>query len=147
MQGEAMAKETIRVLVIEDEPIAQRVLLQMLEKRGCTADLANNAKTALKMAEFSYHLIFLDYGLTKTTESDMDGIEVAKQIRHWEKSKEIRQRPIIMVSGFQEDEDTKMKWKEAGIDAYYTKPLSPNSLDEILQKYVIARLATSELVL
>ena len=131
-----MRKETIRILIIEDEPIAQKVLQGMLEKKACAVDIASNSKEALAIAEYSYHLIFIDCGLPKIDGIDMDGYELTRQIRQREKDKVIPPRPIVMLTAFSKDEDTVMKCKSAGIDAYYTKPLNPLDLEVILQKYI-----------
>lgn len=136
-----MNRETIRVLIIEDEPIAQKVLKGMLEKKGCATDVASNCKEALRFSEFCYQLIIIDCGLPKMEGIDMDGYELAKQIRQREKEKGITPRPIVMLSAFSREEDTDERCDQAGIDDYYIKPLSPTDLDYILQKYVIDNLS------
>ena len=63
---------------------------------------------------------------------NMDGIEVCQNIRSEEELKNI---PIIMLSGFASKEDIE-RGLEAGADDYFTKPFEPSVLREIVKKYL-----------
>lgn len=71
-----LGNKCFKVLVVEDNKIAQRYTSAMLEHLDCIVDLAETGTQALNMADDSYDLIFMDIGLP-----DMSGIDVAKKIR------------------------------------------------------------------
>ncbi len=142
-----MFEETIRILVIGNEIFSHLSLVEKLEKKGCALDLVKSSKNALIMAEYSYHLIFIEYELSKVKEININGIELAKKIRQWEKINNVPRRPSIMVYGSQKDNKTEIGWKEVGIDACYKKPLNLEDVDTILAEYIKVGLITEREIL
>lgn len=79
-----------KVLVVEDNPIAQKVALTLLSSMNCQVDVADSGQVALKQIKSNrYDLIFMDIGLG----GGADGYEVTQQIRSLEKDKE--HTPIV----------------------------------------------------
>jgi signal transduction histidine kinase/CheY-like chemotaxis protein/streptogramin lyase len=73
-------QSAIRVLVVEDNAINQRVSVRMLEKLGCRVDVAANGREAVTMTEMlPYDLVFMDCEMP-----EMDGFEAARLIRRRE---------------------------------------------------------------
>jgi CheY-like chemotaxis protein len=116
-----------RVLLVEDEFIAQKVGMGILTKLNCETDLAVNGKEALEKADNDYHLILMDMGLP-----DMTGAEVIAQIRQQKKNHSI---PIIVLTAYS-DEETVNRCKAAGADATYFKPINQETFQKILTQYV-----------
>jgi two-component system KDP operon response regulator KdpE len=118
-------KDTLKVLLIEDEPQMRRFLRASLAAPGFTLVEAGTGADGLSMAtEHNPDLILLDLGLP-----DMDGLEVTKRLREWTKT------PIVVLSARHQDED-KVAALDAGADDYLTKPFS---LPELLARIRVAR--------
>ena len=106
-----------RVLVVDDDPVTQRMLERLLGERGfevSTAASADEARTRLE--ETPVDLLLLDLGLP-----DEDGIALCRQIRaRW-------LMPVIMITARAEREE-KIRGLEVGADDYVTKPFDPDEL-------------------
>jgi two-component system phosphate regulon response regulator PhoB len=112
--------KTINILVVEDEEPISLLIKYNLEKEGFNIHQAFDGAEALDKAdEIVPDLILLDWMLP-----EMNGIEVAKEIRSFEFTKKI---PIIMLTARSQEED-KLKGFEVGADDYITKPFSPKEL-------------------
>jgi PAS domain S-box-containing protein len=73
-------RSAIRVLVVEDNVINQKVAVRMLEKFGCCVDLAANGQEAVELTErLPYDLVFMDCEMP-----EMDGFEATRIIRRRE---------------------------------------------------------------
>lgn len=119
-----------QVLLVEDEPIVQKVHKRILEKLGCKVDLAINADQALEKARNDYDLIFMDVGLP----GDKSGIDVVSEIRANELGR--KDIPIVVLTGYT-DEVIKDKCLAAKANEVYTKPIHMEKLNKILEQYVI----------
>jgi two-component system phosphate regulon response regulator PhoB len=108
------------ILVVEDEPIAQKLISVNLERAGHRVTRAGSvpeAKAAIR--EVLPDMIVLDWVLP-----EMTGVNFARQLRAGERTRDI---PIIMLTG-RSDEADKVMGLEAGADDYITKPFSPREL-------------------
>lgn len=117
------------VLLVEDEPITQKVHTVMLQKLGCKVDLAANGKQALELCTNHYDIILLDCGLP-----DIDGFELDKRLRQKEQALGINQRPHIMLTAFN-FETLEEEYKTASINDYAIKPVAYNKLQSLIQKW------------
>ena len=112
-----MSKESIRVLVVDDEPRYIRAIRTTLQPSGYAVFSAPDGQTAIQFAtDQEPDLILLDIRLP-----DLSGYEVCRQIR------EFSTVPIIMLTALAETDD-KIKGLEAGADDYVTKPFSAGEL-------------------
>jgi PAS domain S-box-containing protein len=109
----------MRVLVVDDEEIAAEHARIVLDEAGIKADTCLDGKTALHMLEVQhtkhepYNLVLLDWKMP-----DMDGVEVAKEIRKLYS----RETTIIILTSFNWDEimDDAL---HVGVDSFLAKPL------------------------
>ncbi len=117
-----------RILLVEDQPIIQRVHSIFLKKMGYQVDIAINGKQTLEMClSNTYNLIILDAGLP-----DMQGVEVGKRIRILEKNNKADRRPILLLSAY--PANNLKKWcQEAEIDNFSTKPILYKDLNIMLE--------------
>ncbi len=121
---------TFRVLIVEDNPIAQTVAKAILNQLHCDTDLADTGKKAVELwKKGQYDLIFMDIGLP-----DMDGYEVTHQIRLYELTQKTHS-PIIALTAHAGDEN-KQRCIEAGMNAVLTKPLTAQSCTDILDAFI-----------
>src|SRR3954471_11093205 len=73
----ALPRRTARVLLAEDNPVDQQVIVRLLGKVGAETDVAPNGRVAVSMALSKlYDVIFMDYHMP-----DMNGVEATEEIR------------------------------------------------------------------
>lgn len=124
-----MAEKPLRILLVEDNPINQKVALLMLKKLGYGADVAGNGLEALRALEQRhYDVILMDIQMP-----DMDGIEATKRIRKSLTSRDIK---IIAVTAHAL-EYTREECLAAGMDNYMTKPMTTEDLRAALDRVKI----------
>lgn len=113
-------KTTTTILVVEDEPAIQSLILLNLKHAGFRVVQAFSAEEAsvLINAELP-DLLLLDWMLP-----GQSGVALAKKIRATERSKEL---PIIFLTARAHEED-KVEGLEVGADDYISKPFSPKEL-------------------
>ena len=127
------AHEILRVLLVEDNPVNQRLATRMLEKRGHRVAVAGNGLEALEALEKeSFDLVFMDVQMP-----EMDGYETTAAIREKEKGTDTH-LPIVALTAHAMKGDSE-KCLAAGMDRYLTKPIRPSELDDVLQSYVAAQ--------
>jgi signal transduction histidine kinase/response regulator of citrate/malate metabolism len=123
-------KQEFKVLLVEDNPIAQKVAESILSKMRCAADIAETGKKAIDLWKAShYDLVFMDIGLP-----DMDGYEVTHQIRLQELAKKTH-APIIALTAHA-GEENKKRCIDAGMNAVLTKPLTPKNCTDMLEAFI-----------
>ena len=118
-----------RVLLVEDNPINQKIALLMLEKVGCNVDVAANGIEALKSLQiFNYDLIFMDCQMP-----EMDGFEATRRIRKL--AKPVSMIPIVALTAnaFKEDQ---AKCMDAGMNDFVTKPVEAATLEAKLKQHI-----------
>jgi CheY-like chemotaxis protein len=114
----------LRVLIVEDNPDAAEMLNTAVALLGHTTRLAHDGVTGLAIAsQFAPDLILLDIGLPA-----MNGYTVARTLRE---RPEFNHVHLAAVTGWGQEEDRR-KAKEAGFDSHFTKPLSPDALEQLL---------------
>jgi len=134
------ALKTIRILVAEDNPINQTVIMRMLEKMGHLPTLAGNGQEALSMLQSgAFDLVFMDVQMP-----EMDGLTATRKIRESEMQTGSH-IPIIAMTAHAMKGD-KERCLEAGMDAYITKPVSSAGIEEMIAGIFIAEHKTHVLV-
>ena len=116
-----------KILLVEDNPINQKMIAYFLNEIGYVVDIANNGKEALALYHIDYKLIILDIGLP-----DIDGYTVCKLIRSLKEGKQI---PIIACTAFLLS-DVSQHCCEAGMDEVINKPTDVEELRLLIEKYV-----------
>ncbi len=111
---------TPTILVVEDEPAIQELVVINLRHAGflvVRAGSAEEAESAIRTA--LPDLVLLDWMLP-----GQSGVALATKLRADERTREL---PIIMLTARVHEED-KVQGLEAGADDYITKPFSPKEL-------------------
>ena len=107
-----------KILIVDDEPSIQDLLVFNLEKEGYKTITASDGEEGVSLAlSQNPDLILLDVMLPKS-----DGLTVCKRIRQT-----LSKTPIIMLSAKGEEID-KILGLEIGADDYMTKPFSVREL-------------------
>ncbi|OUS03289.1 hypothetical protein A9Q81_07875 [Gammaproteobacteria bacterium 42_54_T18] len=118
----------LRVLIAEDNPVNQMVIVGMLGKFNIQTEVAENGKLALeKFQTASYDFVLMDCEMPI-----MDGFEATRQMRRFEHEKSLAKTPIIALTAHAMKE-YKEKFYEVGMDAYLVKPITLDRLGAILQ--------------
>ncbi|MEQ1663285.1 MAG: ATP-binding protein [Thiobacillus sp.] len=118
------------VLVVEDHPVNQKVLLAQLETMGLMTTLAHNGREALAMlASAPCDLVLMDWQMP-----EMDGLETTRRIRDTPTG---RRLPIIALTansspGFRE------ACLAAGAYDYLSKPYTGDALAALLAQWLPA---------
>ena len=109
-----------KILVVDDDLDTLRLVGIMLERQGYEILAASTGRQAISVAHASYpDLILLDLMMP-----DIDGLEVARELRAIPETQDI---PIIMFTAKAQLDD-KLEGFDAGADAYLTKPTQPREL-------------------
>ncbi|MBF0446150.1 MAG: response regulator [Magnetococcales bacterium] len=121
-----------RILLAEDDPINQLVLLKIFNRMGLVPDLAQNGLQALEMASLErYDLIFMDVQMP-----EMDGLTAVKKLRAREKSDgHEHHTSVVALTAFALDGDEEMCIK-AGMDDYLCKPINSTDLQRVLCRWI-----------
>ena len=117
-----------KILVADDEPPIVRLMECILARHGHQMLIAVNGEQALEMVrEHAPDLILLDIMMPR-----IDGYEVARTLRA---DPQFARMPIIMLSAKAQEEDIQ-RGMEVGVDAYITKPFSPEHLVEVVHDHM-----------
>jgi len=119
-----------RILVVEDVPSLQRLLVLMLQKAGHTVLTANNGLDAIELvAREDLDAILMDIQMP-----GMDGLEATRAIRHREMGTN-RHLPIITVTAHALTGDAAV-CHAAGADEYLRKPINLDELMRMLSRLI-----------
>ncbi len=117
------AAGSMRVLVVEDNPITMRVVLRMLQKFGLEAESATEGKEAVvKCRESEFDLVLMDCQMP-----GMDGYQAARRI----KAESQKPSKIIAFTASSYDGDQE-KFEAAGMDGILNKPFTESDLISVL---------------
>lgn len=109
-----------RVLVVDDQPIGQVVLTNLLESEGYDIAFATSGREALQQMQ----LVAPDLVLLDVMMPEMDGFEVCQRIRA---NPALALIPVILVTALN-DQASLMRGIEAGADDFISKPFNRTEL-------------------
>jgi CheY-like chemotaxis protein len=116
----------LRLLLVEDNLINQKVACRMLEKVGHTVVVANNGKEALEtLAGQAFDAVLMDVQMP-----EMDGLEATAAIRAAEQESG-RHLPILALTAHALIGDRE-RFLQAGMDGYLAKPIQSAQLLQAL---------------
>lgn len=119
----------VRILLAEDHPVNQKMMVKMLEKLGCHVDTADNGQEAIhKIEQKVYDLVLMDCQMPV-----MDGYTATEEIRKRDGS--LKQIPIIAVTANAMVEDRERCLK-VGMNDYLSKPVQKEAVYEMIKKWV-----------
>jgi signal transduction histidine kinase/ActR/RegA family two-component response regulator len=125
----------LRVLIADDNTVNQKLMTQVITKRGHIVDVAGDGEEALSMfiengGHAGFDILLLDEEMPR-----MNGIDVVKKIRQLEEeNKSLNRIPIISISGHARAEH--IQWaKTLGVDECIPKPFRMNTLLSTLELF------------
>ena len=118
----------LRILLVEDMPLNQKVALHMLQRLGYQADVATNGLEALsRLHHQDYDLVFMDVQMP-----EMDGLQATRCIcKEWLPPK----RPWIVAMTANAMQGDREECLNAGMNDYVSKPVRIEALIEIFNNY------------
>lgn len=123
--GDVKLRENISALVVEDNKLNQRVIARMLEKLGCSLELAADGHEGISKAEEKkYDIIFMDLLLP-----GIDGLESAGRI--------MEKNPESLIVALTADNmpETRARALLSGIREFISKPVRMEDLKKLLVRY------------
>ena len=127
--GQSQPAASQRVLLAEDNEINQRITKRLIEKLGFPVDAVANGRQAVEAAgKKNYGLILMDCQMP-----EMDGFEATAVIRNRERN--TRHTPICALTANAMAGDRE-RCLAAGMDDYITKPISPEKLQEAVDRWI-----------
>ncbi len=117
-----------RILVVEDNPVNQRLASKFLERLGHRCELVSNGQEALHAArEGRYDLILMDCQMPV-----MDGYQATRAIRE---DPAIAVQPVIIALTANAMEGDRERCLACGMDDYLSKPLTMEGLEEVVERH------------
>jgi signal transduction histidine kinase/DNA-binding response OmpR family regulator/HPt (histidine-containing phosphotransfer) domain-containing protein/PAS domain-containing protein len=117
----------LKILLVEDNVINQKVALLMLQRLGYRADVVANGLEALEaLRRESYNVVLMDVQMPK-----MDGLEASRLIRQ-EASLESPPRIVAMTANAMRGD--REACLQAGMDDYISKPIQIQDLLRVLSQ-------------
>jgi CheY-like chemotaxis protein len=152
----AEARSNRRLLVVDDNPVNQKVAVRMLEKMGHRVDVASNGQEALAaLARRVYAAVLMDCQMP-----EMDGFEATRRIREIEngqmfcgkhpscgaetiprvtnddpRTRPTGRVPIIAMTANATDSD-RAQCLAAGMDDFISKPVKREELEHVLSRWL-----------
>lgn len=120
-----------RILLIEDNYVALKMVENLMTKAGCLYTSAMSAEQALEVLESkTFDLIITDIGLP-----GLSGFELTKHIREQEQIMGIEPVPIIGLTAHGQEKSLE-KSRQSGMNKIYCKPMSASTLQSIVMQFI-----------
>jgi signal transduction histidine kinase/ActR/RegA family two-component response regulator len=123
---------TARLLLVEDNPVNQKVVLGILRKKGYRIDIANHGREAidkLESAATPYDVVLMDVQMPV-----LDGLEATRILRGNPRWNDL---PIIAMTAHAMTGDRE-RCLAAGMSGYISKPIQPANLISMVDQYLTA---------
>jgi CheY-like chemotaxis protein len=133
------AKNKIRILVAEDNPVNQKVAQAILRKMGIRADVVANGQEAInELRIIPYDLVLMDCLMP-----ELDGFEATSSIRKEGSGVLNPSIPIVAMtaSTMQGDRERCIR---AGMNDFVAKPVKPGELAEVISRWLALAKTTGE---
>ena len=116
--------ESLRILVVDDNIDAAKLLAIMLRQMGHEVQLAHDGMEAVSASEaFRPDIVLLDLGMPK-----LNGYQAAQRIRQQPGGRDIT---LVALTGWGQEEDRR-RTRDVGFDSHLVKPVDRNALESLL---------------
>jgi len=120
----------LSILLAEDNPINQKVVVYNLKDLGYEIDVVGNGQEAVdKFREKKYNLILMDIQMPV-----MNGMSATKNIREFELKNPGNERAYIVAITANVLKEDVEKYKSVGMDDYISKPFQKEDLIRVIEK-------------
>ncbi len=138
----AAGRKSLRILVAEDSPLNQQVVLKQLEKLGFQATAVDDGSKVLEaLARAEFDIILMDCQMP-----EINGYEATWQIREREQQQAAGEatghRTHIIAMTANTEADNRERCLESGMDDFINKPVQLPELEAVLLRALADRAAT-----
>ena len=121
-------RKGVKVLLVEDNKVNQKVAMAILRKAGCEVEAVENGQDAIQQViREKYDIVLMDCQMPV-----MDGFEATARIRAMGGA--LAKTPIIAITAHAMKDD-RQKCLDAGMDDYISKPVSRLALVSLINKH------------
>ncbi|HEY9637065.1 MAG TPA: PAS domain S-box protein [Coleofasciculaceae cyanobacterium] len=118
----------VKILLVEDHPVNQMVILNQLQMLGFQADCVDNGKNAIaKLSQQNYDIVLMDCQMPV-----LDGYETTKELRRCEGSDRHTVVIALTAHALPTDRD---KCLASGMDDYLSKPIEQEALGAMIEQW------------
>jgi len=115
----------VNILLVEDSLVIQQIESALIRRLGYQVAIAQTGEIALTLAiQQGFELILMDMQLP-----GICGIETTKRLRAMGIT-----TPILAITGNNSEED-KAACRMAGMNGFLTKPIKPEQLEAVIQRF------------
>lgn len=130
MSNDPADEPRVRVLVVEDNPLNQELVLSYLEDSAYAVTIAQNGREGVDRFERErFAVVLMDWQMP-----ELDGVEATRLIRELERDRGLPRTPIIAVTAHALPGDREA-CIAAGMDDYIAKPYTMDTLLDALQRW------------
>src|SRR6185436_15596265 len=135
MDASMAARLPLRMLLVDDNIINQKVAVRLLQQLGYSADIAGNGLEAIQALERKpYDVVFMDVQMP-----GLDGLEATRRIRARQAGDSppptLAKNLVIIAMTANAMQGDREKCVAAGMDDYVPKPVRPETLQQMLERY------------
>ncbi|THB80798.1 MAG: hybrid sensor histidine kinase/response regulator [Desulfobacteraceae bacterium] len=127
-------KQSASILLVEDNPVNQKMTKILLTKAGYSITIAQNGREAIEVytrKPAGFDLIFMDINMP-----EMNGYQATEKIRQFEQDHAVQPRIPILALTANVMDDFKTRCIEAGMDDFLTKPIKRERVFSAIQRWV-----------
>ena len=127
--SEGSAKEKPRVLIVDDDPVVRRIVLELLNNRYTIISASTGVQIPELLKKHKPDLVILDVMLPW-----INGFELCRIIKTHSQNEEL---PVLFLTSCKEKEDL-LTGKEVGASGYLTKPFHAKDLYREVERLLAA---------
>lgn len=121
-------RDSLKMLIAEDNEVNQLVLKKMIEKLGYNSTVVSNGQEAIEACKrYAYDIIFMDISMPF-----LDGLEATKLIR---KLAPEERKPFVVAVTAHAIKNDREKYLALGMDEYISKPVSMEEVSRVIEKF------------
>jgi DNA-binding response OmpR family regulator len=125
----ADSKERRRILIVDDDPVVRRIILELLNSRYTVISASTGVQLPELLEKHNPHLVILDVMLPW-----VNGFELCRIIKTHSSGQAV---PVLFLTGCKEKED-RLTGREVGASGYLTKPFYAKDLYKEVERLLAA---------
>lgn len=129
---------SIKILIVDDNVINQKILIHFLKKKGYAFAVANNGAEAVeKFSAEKFDMVLMDIQMPV-----MDGLEATRAIRQLEKEESRVSTPIAALTAITPTVENQNEVYAAGMNDFLSKPFNSIQIDHLLKKHRVQEVSS-----